>query len=279
MTTEIEAAAAQIAAQEEMVTIEHRQPSIDMSGLPNTDQLPAIAEQLWSALASCVYGIEQTIDAEENFKDELVESRAALKSYEDWKEGQPPAFVKSSGCVFLDLNTCPIEEMTQNQVFLEDKIKTLQSALESATETNQVLAKRLAKTMKELAEARAQTQWQPIETAAIKNIRQLEAENARITAAAQAVIDRWHTPKWKDEKPTGDFIYALRDAIAKEEQTKEQGALGALKRSVTEPCRHSINNALSYISDLKAENARLREENAKLIAPMGVYARGGKDVE
>ena len=132
MTSELQAAAAQIAAQEEMVTVQQRAPSVDMSALANSDKLPAIAEQLWSALASCVHGIEQTIDAEEYFKDELEESREALNAYEDYQEGDKRKSVKSS---------------------LEN---TLQSALDSATQTNKVLVKRLAKTMQELAEVRAE---------------------------------------------------------------------------------------------------------------------------
>lgn len=33
-------------------------------------------------------------------------------------------------------------------------------------------------------------------------------------AAAQAVIDRWETPLWKNAPATATFIYALRDALA-----------------------------------------------------------------
>lgn len=41
-----------------------------------------------------------------------------------------------------------------------------------------------------------------------------EAERAQgLVKAAQAVIDRWETPLWKDVPATGTFIYALRDAI------------------------------------------------------------------
>lgn len=47
-------------------------------------------------------------------------------------------------------------------------------------------------------------------------LRKLDA----IKAAAQAVIDRWETPHWKDAGPTGSVIYALRDAI------KSAGSVG-----------------------------------------------------
>ncbi len=42
------------------------------------------------------------------------------------------------------------------------------------------------------------------------------AERERMQAvieAAQAVIDRWNTPLWKDVEPTAAVIYRLRDAI------------------------------------------------------------------
>lgn len=42
---------------------------------------------------------------------------------------------------------------------------------------------------------------------------ELLAVNSHITEAATALIERWETPLWKDVKPTGVFIYALRDAI------------------------------------------------------------------
>ena len=32
--------------------------------------------------------------------------------------------------------------------------------------------------------------------------------------AAQAVVERWETPMWKDVPPTADYIYRLRDAVA-----------------------------------------------------------------
>jgi len=34
-----------------------------------------------------------------------------------------------------------------------------------------------------------------------------------LTEAAQAVVDRWDTPLWKDAPATAKFIHALRDAL------------------------------------------------------------------
>jgi hypothetical protein len=36
----------------------------------------------------------------------------------------------------------------------------------------------------------------------------------RIKSAAQAVVDRWETPLWKEAEPTAAVIYRLRDALA-----------------------------------------------------------------
>ena len=35
-----------------------------------------------------------------------------------------------------------------------------------------------------------------------------------LIAAAQAVVDRWETPLWKDVPATAEYIYRLRDALS-----------------------------------------------------------------
>lgn len=47
-------------------------------------------------------------------------------------------------------------------------------------------------------------------------IQKLTKELARITEAAQAVVDRWEQPAWKDTEPTATVIYRLRDALGRE---------------------------------------------------------------
>jgi hypothetical protein len=39
------------------------------------------------------------------------------------------------------------------------------------------------------------------------------AQNNELRAAAAAVVARWDSPKWKDEKSTADFIARLRQAL------------------------------------------------------------------
>lgn len=41
--------------------------------------------------------------------------------------------------------------------------------------------------------------------------------------AAQAVIDRWESPAWKDAGPTAERIYAMRDALARELAAQQGG--------------------------------------------------------
>ena len=41
-------------------------------------------------------------------------------------------------------------------------------------------------------------------------------ELAKITRAAEVVIDRWEQPAWKDTEPTATVIYRLRDALGRE---------------------------------------------------------------
>ena len=38
----------------------------------------------------------------------------------------------------------------------------------------------------------------------------------RLQQAAQAVVDRWEQPSWKDTEPTAVVIYKLRDILGRE---------------------------------------------------------------
>ena len=41
----------------------------------------------------------------------------------------------------------------------------------------------------------------------------LELEKSQLLTAAQAVIDRWDTPNWKDVEPTAKVINELREVL------------------------------------------------------------------
>lgn len=45
-------------------------------------------------------------------------------------------------------------------------------------------------------------------------MKNMSAQKPNLRTAAQAVIDRWDTPKWKDAPATAGYIAALRDALA-----------------------------------------------------------------
>ena len=47
----------------------------------------------------------------------------------------------------------------------------------------------------------------------VQEIDELRAENIKLRTAAQAVIDRWDTPLWKDVPATAVFIEQLRAAL------------------------------------------------------------------
>ena len=46
--------------------------------------------------------------------------------------------------------------------------------------------------------------------------REVNVADTELRDAAQAVVDRWDTPAWKDAEPTGAFINRLRRALAGE---------------------------------------------------------------
>jgi hypothetical protein len=47
---------------------------------------------------------------------------------------------------------------------------------------------------------------------------QLRCELVTLRVAAQAVIDRWDTPLWKDVEPTGRVINRLRNAFSENDE-------------------------------------------------------------
>jgi hypothetical protein len=76
----------------------------------------------------------------------------------------------------------------------------------------------------------------------------MEEENARLRKAAQAVIERWETPTWKEAEPTAAVIYRLRDVLLpKNTSAKGEGNNALLMRLVDQR------------DTLAAENARLRD--------------------
>ena len=55
-----------------------------------------------------------------------------------------------------------------------------------------------------------------LDTTSADTLERQAAENKRVRRAAQAVIDRWETPHWKDVPATAVFIGNLRAALTGE---------------------------------------------------------------
>ena len=66
-----------------------------------------------------------------------------------------------------------------------------------------------------LAEITENEQQQAADTlqSQAERIKELEAEAEQLRTAAQAVIDRWDTPHWKDVPATAEYIGRLRAAL------------------------------------------------------------------
>ena len=54
-------------------------------------------------------------------------------------------------------------------------------------------------------------------SSATEEITRLREELATLREAAQAVVDRWDTPLWKDVPATATYINALRAALQEDE--------------------------------------------------------------
>lgn len=55
--------------------------------------------------------------------------------------------------------------------------------------------------------------------------------NNELIAAAQAVVDRWDSPKWKDQAHTGEFIDRLRKALAAPQEAPLDTSLASTGKS------------------------------------------------
>ena len=80
-----------------------------------------------------------------------------------------------------------------------------------------------------------------------------EADGLDLRAAAQAVVERWDTPLWKDVPHTAVYINALRKALA--EQPKDEPV--AITRSGVPPFREppaEVLNAANLVSKWTSAN-------------------------
>jgi hypothetical protein len=63
------------------------------------------------------------------------------------------------------------------------------------------------------AQSDARSAWSSCR-AADKDIERLRGQKVALLTASQAVIDRWHTPSWKDVPATAGYIMLLEHAVA-----------------------------------------------------------------
>ena len=91
-----------------------------------------------------------------------------------------------------EIKTC--DERTHEE-YLQDEIDELRDALQATEKAQQQHAETVL--------------WQA------GRIAELIDENERLRTAAQAVIDRWDTPHWKDVPATAEYVGRLRAALEK----------------------------------------------------------------
>jgi hypothetical protein len=137
------------------------------------------------------------------------------------------------------------------------------------------------------AECGDPTPWHPVQEAmilrALHELARLRSANetrdSRLRAAAQAVVDRWDTPLWKDASATANYINALRMALAlpipdflrnpenlKAEQERDSKTLDVALRKLSgamgNPCLH-VGKHETFESALIDEARRRIESTAQ----------------
>lgn len=79
--------------------------------------------------------------------------------------------------------------------------------------------------------------------------------------AAEAVIARWETPKWKDVEPTATVIYRLRDAVQEwadeSEDAKDRLAVVAQQRDTLIEELRRIGQTIRYVDYVQLELDRV----------------------
>lgn len=94
---------------------------------------------------------------------------------------------------------------------LREKIKGLQAKLAEAEREKSDLLRQWNEL--DLRSEKKHREWNEQLLAEKLRADAAEAKRAAVREAAQAVIDRWETPNWKEAEPTADVIARLRNAI------------------------------------------------------------------
>lgn len=91
-----------------------------------------------------------------------------------------------------------------------------------------------------------------------------------LRTAAQALVDRWDTPLWKDAEHTGKYIDALRQALAASPamtEAEERAAFEAEHKNWSLVKTYSLYGLISYSEPLLEERWLAWQARAALSAP------------
>ena len=101
---------------------------------------------------------------------------------------------------------------------LETEAEQLRKGHFDTSEANAALRSKLKGMQAEIDELRAELSLVNVDLeitklGAAKTMQEFMRENRKLREAAQAVIDRWDTPHWKDVPATAEYIGRLRAAL------------------------------------------------------------------
>jgi hypothetical protein len=182
-------------------------------------------------LKDAIIGTEKEIFGDAFGKEELSLDESGDRSLEAMGDGLEGQIEPDDGEeTEVEETTAETKEDTEAAAKVEAEAKPSHEATEAKTETQgRVPAGRL----REEAEARrkveaerdalkAQLLEEQVEKQRIRDLLTVNEDGwfaakqqvERLLVAAQAVIDRWMTPSWKDAEPTAQVINALSNAVS-----------------------------------------------------------------
>jgi hypothetical protein len=115
---------------------------------------------------------------------------------------------------------CEASELAVNVEMAQHQIRTAMAELETARRDVGLLEHKLttcgvAASHPDPMLSRCVASWGgPFDSPQAEDVRKLRDDRDALRRAAQAVVDRWDTPLWKDAPATGVSINALREALA-----------------------------------------------------------------
>jgi chromosome segregation ATPase len=145
------------------------------------------------------------------FTKGLERENAELRAYADkLAQGLPDGMLPKDVENLRDANLAFANENAE----LKEWVKVFEQRPERLVAENAELKGKLAELEVELKAAEQMRDDARYDRQQMRDARDtLAAENARLREAAQAVIERWESPAWKDAEPTAAVICRLRDVL------------------------------------------------------------------